>query len=376
MRMNEIVRTLPLVVLSLALAGGARAANLDRQEQDCRKAMEMTVYAQINRGILYAGNGSADELFFVDNDNSSTRFGWKGQGNINCQTSIGAKIELQAESNSTGSIDFHQSGSKGTSLSERHLDVWIANTRAGKLSIGQGDTASNGTVEVDLSGTTVIAYAGVGDLMGGLEFSNADTGVTTTVEIKDVINQYDGNSRQDRVRYDTPKLAGFTASTSLDDDNLWDMALRYANEFGGVRFAAAAHYLDGKEKAGFKNQYGVSASVLFPVGLSITAAYSGRAFFGRAANGADGKYYYLKGAFRTFPFEELGLGTTVFGVDYSRSDDHAAIDDRAETYGLFAVQNLIRGAQFYVGVRNHALNRPGAKFNDAWGVLTGFRIKM
>ena len=49
--------------------------------------------------------------------------------------------------------------------------------------------------------------------------------------------------RRNRVRYDTPTFAGFTASASWGEDDDYDIALRYAKEFNGLRVAAAAIHI-------------------------------------------------------------------------------------------------------------------------------------
>jgi hypothetical protein len=44
------------------------------------------------------------------------------------------------------------------------------------------------------------------------------------------------------VRYDTPTVAGFTASASWGEDDFWEVALRYAKEFSGFKLALGAGY--------------------------------------------------------------------------------------------------------------------------------------
>jgi predicted porin len=44
------------------------------------------------------------------------------------------------------------------------------------------------------------------------------------------------------VRYDTPTVAGFTASASWGEDDFWEVALRYSSEFSGFKLALGAGY--------------------------------------------------------------------------------------------------------------------------------------
>ena len=52
----------------------------------------------------------------------------------------------------------------------------------------------------------------------------------------------DGDRRSNVVKYETPAYKGFTASTAWGEDDVWDVALRYAGEFGGFKMAAGIGY--------------------------------------------------------------------------------------------------------------------------------------
>ena len=47
---------------------------------------------------------------------------------------------------------------------------------------------------------------------------------------------------QNVVRYDSPTFGGFSVSASWGEDDMWDVAARYAGEHHGFKFAAAAAY--------------------------------------------------------------------------------------------------------------------------------------
>ena len=46
------------------------------------------------------------------------------------------------------------------------------------------------------------------------------------------------------VRYDSPTFAGFSVSASWGEDDMWDVAGRYAGEFSGFKIALAAAYTE------------------------------------------------------------------------------------------------------------------------------------
>ncbi len=182
--------------------------------------LEVTLYGQVNRALLYVDDGNQKDVFQVDNDNSSTRIGFKATAQATDDLSIGTKIEVQFESNSTADINQSQNGATigSNSFTERHIDLFFSSERFGKLSMGQGSTASDNTARVNLSGTTVAGNAAVDESADGLSFVTKGTdSITGNPMIGNVFNEMDGLSRTDRIRYDTPALNGLKAATSWFD---------------------------------------------------------------------------------------------------------------------------------------------------------------
>ena len=334
--------------------------------------IRLTFSGQVNRGVLFADDGVSNETFFVDNDNSSTRFRFTGEGDFGDGWTAGVNIEIQAESNSTASVNQITQNTGGGSdfLSERKLEFYFENDKFGRLSVGQGDTASNSTSEVDLSGTSIIAYSGVADFAGGILFRDG-AGALTMVNVGSVVTNLDGLSRADRVRYDTPSLAGFTLSGSVGADSIYDVATRYNNTFGGFKVGGALAY---SMNAADDETINGSVSLLHQdTGISLTLA-GGSVSRDLATDLRDTQFGYVKVGYQTDRISSLG--TTAFSVDYSRSDDVAAVGDEATSYSLVAVQKIDRiGTDIYFGVRNYELTRPGSTFQDVTAVLAGARLK-
>jgi hypothetical protein len=65
----------------------------------------LKIYGQVNRGMLLVDDGHNAKAFSVDNDSSSTRIGMTGSVKATDNLNIGAKIEVQFESNSTGNVN-------------------------------------------------------------------------------------------------------------------------------------------------------------------------------------------------------------------------------------------------------------------------------
>jgi len=176
--------------------------------------VRLSFSGQVNRGVLFADDGEETETFFVDNDNSSTRFRFKAEGDIASNTVAGINIEIEAESNSTAEVSQDRRNVSDVEfLNPRKLEFFIAGDNFGRVTVGMGDTVSNNASEVDLSGTAVVGYSSVEDAAGGIQFRDGAGNLSGTT-IGAAFTNLDGLSRQDRLRYDTPSFGGLTLSAS------------------------------------------------------------------------------------------------------------------------------------------------------------------
>jgi len=332
--------------------------------------MSISLSGQVNRGVLLTDDGQSTDSFFVDNDNSSTRFRILGQGDIG-DTTIGFNIEVQAESNSTANVNQLEPNTDGDDFfSQRKLELFFENPRFGRLTLGQGDTASNGTSEVDLSGTSVVGYSGVSDQAGGILFTDSTTGALTTVNIGSAFTNLDGLSRQDRIRYDTPSFGGVTLGVSAGTD-IYDVSANYSGTLGAFTVGGALAYAQNANDDDITNG---SVSVLHtPTGLSLTLA-AGEMDRDDPTDLRDTSFGYVKLGYQTNNL--TSLGTSAFSVDYSNNDDVLEAGDDSTSYGLQFVQRLDAvGTDLYVGYRRYELDRPGANFNDIDTLLVGARVR-
>lgn len=335
--------------------------------------VQLSFSGQVNRGVLFIDDGEENSTFFVDNDNSSTRFRITADGAINENWSAGVNIEVQLESNSTANVSQDDANpSNSDFFSERKLEAYIEGRNFGRLTFGQGDTASNGASEADLSGTGVVGYSGVADAASGIKFTSGGTLTTTTVG--SAFTNLDGLSRRDRVRYDTPSLGGLTLSTSVGaaddgDDTFYDVAARYAGDFGGFKLDSALAFSVDESDDEIVNG---SISVLSEdTGLSLTLAGGSKEL---DAGGDDVTFGYVKAGYQTDTL--TSLGNTAFAVDYAQNENAFGGDDESTSYGFLAVQSVDAiGSEFYAGVRNYELDVSGVDYDDVTAVLAGVRIK-
>jgi len=330
------------------------------------------LFGHVNRALLISNDGNDTDFYNVDNSNSQSRLGIDGVAKINADLAIGSHIELGLISNPSGAVN---QNNKNTSfdINGRVIEIFLKDNRYGKLSVGQGHTASDGTSEVDLSGTAVVGYSGVSDMAGGQLFYNKTNQSLSDTRITNVFQNMDGLSRQDRIRYDTPNLFGFQASGSVITDDGGDLALRYSGKFGETLVAAAGAWASpGDLFENIDNQYNGSVSVLFHMGLNFTLAGGYRDLKG-SRNDDDSSYFYGKVGYRKSFFS---FGDTAFSVDFNRSNDIVQNNDEADEIGAQLVQKLDPwGSEWYLGYRYHTLDRDNENFDDINAVMSGFRVK-
>jgi len=334
--------------------------------------VKLALSGQVNRALMLAGDGDQTDLFHVDNDTSSTRVRLVGEAKPAKDLTVGANIEVQMESNTSSGVSQNTESAAvgGASFTERILDVYV-DSRYGKLTIGQGDTASNYSSEMDLSGTKVINYSDFPTIGGAFLFRNSTTNALTTVTVANVFNNFDGGSRDDRIRYDTPKFRGFQVSASHIQGGKNDMALTYAGDFSGAKVAVAGSFLNSASTStSIDRQFSGSGSVLFPNGINLTAAGGTRVLRDRRD---DPVFYYGKVGYQAKWFD---FGKTALAFDLGQVDDLAAVGDDGTLYGFGVVQNITDwGTELYTVWRHFELDRPGAKFDDINVGMAGVRVK-
>ena len=340
--------------------------------QSGNDTVNVKLYGQLNRGVLIADDGDSTETYQVDNDNSSTRFGLLGSVMPDEGWSIGTKFEVDFESNSSSAVNQdEQNGVGGDSFNERWAEIFIQSPY-GKLSLGQGDTASNSTSEVDLSGTTVAGYSDLNAVAGGIFFYDNDNKDLSDTKPKDVFSNFDGLSRDDRIRYDTPEWNGLSFATSAISGSGGDVALRYSYKNDQFKLAAATAYSNpGSTSKTIDETVNGSVSLLHSSGLNLTFAGGVRDL--KDSDRDDPSFFYTKLGYRTSLCE---LGDSAFSIDYGSNDDVKNDGDEAESFGAQFVQYINKWAtEFYLSFRNYNLDRSGTDFEDVNALLSGLRVK-
>jgi hypothetical protein len=417
------------------------------------RTVSLTISGQVNKVVMYYsdggpstagtptsfGNRSSNTFWGQDNTNSSSRFNLTGKGKIDGTRNAGYNMTIEVAGGArtaTSNQVREEAGAGGTNvgrddhyLAMRDSNVWIEDTRLGRLTLGRlTPPGPQGTI--DLGGIGVIA-PGTSLIGNAIFYRNSTTGLLTGVNVGNgVDNGGDSNKRMDGLRYESPTWQGFQFAAAIGEASetqtyLANIAapagsagaqqndlgrqyaanLRYANEFNGVRVAAAIGYEKIYEDgyltpAGNGGQWGVSASLMHAAsGLFVQGSW---AEYER--NGTDGTFLHIAGGVsknwfgigNTSLYGEYGAGRDIFqaltrsipaGFNSATAVSTARGD--SDFWGLGVVQNVnSANLEVYAGYRNYSAdiatqtvtNGVGQGFTatptkDVSVFATGMRIK-
>jgi predicted porin len=396
-----LVGGLALTPAQAADLGGDCCADLEERVAELEattarkgnRKVSLTIYGQVNQGVLWWDRGRTENgreqsnVYVVDNDHSSTRFGFKGKAKIHHDLEAGFKIEIEWQGQASNGITEASDESDQHNL--RHASWYLKHKQLGTITVGQTDTALSGTAEVNLGGDSVIGLNANPLVVNDITFGGS------TLRMDRVIFGNLESNRRNVVRYDSPTLAGFRVSAAWGEDDIWDVALRYAGVLGDFRVAGAVGYEEnvdssnwGAPATGYKAQtVNGSMSVLHvPTGLFVTGAAGQRETDFDRANDTNTKreFWYIKaGIYQKF----FSIGkTSLFGAYGSWDSDEDAARDlmqartgirqnaEADMWQIGIVQHVDAAAmELYASYWNFETNVP--QTDDIQAFLAGARIK-
>lgn len=381
-----------ITVLAAALLLGASAASALEIKSGSDK-VQLKLYGEINRAVMYADDGHQDKFFHVDNSNSESRVGLSGEVSASDCLTVGSNIELKWQDNPSHAVSMQEESIAGEFVQEL-VELYFDRNNFGKLSVGFGGMASDGSSEVDLSGTDLIGNAGVADVGGGFFFYDANSGDyhESGTTVSDVFKRHccdlfnritaDGLGKRNRLRYDTPEFAGFSIAAAAGEQESYDVALNYSGEFNGWQMEAMAAWMqpgggsDHDCGNGDYTQMNASVSVLFDFGLNLTAGYGHREVDVLPADGEDPEFVYGKIGYK---FGQLfSVGATAVSADYGvyENSDNQLIGEKGTATGIQLVQELSDySTELYAAWRNFSLeDNTGADYEDISILIAGARF--
>lgn len=319
--------------------------------------IHLAISGQLNRAVVVMNDGYNSTLYHVDNTVSNSRIRFVGTARANNDLTVGTRIEVAVSPDRSSEVSQKQKYLTDTYFDQRWVEISFDSKLFGRLSIGKGDTASNTTAEVDLSKTDVIQYSSIADMGGGFLFREKNgthqfiPNGTAQLKVSDVFKNFDGLSRQSRLRYDSPAFLGVRLAGSLVSGQRSDMAVLWGGEGYGLR-AAAAFAVSNPKTTDAGLLYDGSCSVLHQAtGLNLTLSGGLQEYDQRT----DATTLYAKLGWLT---NLTRLGYTAFGVDYTHTENMAASGDKGTSVGAAVVQALEKYAtELYLQYRIFSLDR-------------------
>ncbi|MFM1815316.1 MAG: hypothetical protein RLZ98_2011 [Pseudomonadota bacterium] len=252
------------------------------------RQVSLTVYGQVNEMIMFWDDGTETNAYVGTNDDSRSRFGFKGNARINSDWSAGYTIEVGVRT--ARSDRWSQTSSGDTVALDLRKSYWYLQSKTfGKVSVGRESTVDSGIFGINLARVNAPVYDDWQDRFRVTNPAGGFIGGVSYDETKALFTASSGFTRQNIVRYDSPTFAGFKFSANWGEDDYWAVALRYAGEFGGFRVAAGASYgwtndantkgdAEGCTEVGGASDcenIGVGASIMHSAtGLFVSGAYA------------------------------------------------------------------------------------------------------
>lgn len=315
------------------------------------RKVKLEVSGHVNEAVIFWDDSVEQNVGVYTNDASRTRFRFKGDAKIADGWKAGYLLEIGIRSANSKRFDQDNDNASASDngFDLRHSVWYIDSKTLGRVWVGQTGGAGESVTEINVAGTgDVEKYSDVEDLGGGLAlrqanglYSNNSTAVagagnaiTIRRLIRDGGDQPGEGRRHNLVRYDTPEIAGFTATANWGEDDTWELGLRYKGEFAGLKVAAGIAYGETTEPqsttAGFQctstsvddascSQLGGSISVMHEAtGLYVNfaAGYMEDDFIDVQVAGADDRsqFWALEAGIQQ---KWIPLGkTTIFGQYY------------------------------------------------------------
>jgi hypothetical protein len=338
-----------------------------------RSGAVTTFYGQVNLTYQSFDDGEQTTDGIVDNGNWNSRLGFTYAQPIG-ENTLRYRFETGLTLRNSGLVS--QTETPEWTDWEKTLLRWFEvafDSNYGTVSLGQGASASDGTAGLDDSFTFHAGATNSTDGFGSFRFRDGN-GDLTSVSIAQVNNAFNG-ARRFRVRYDTPVYQGVMLSASYgenvltesDDNDYYDVAIRWTGDIGdfAVRSAAGYQWIAAPGGDTTRRVAGAITVVHSPTGLNLAVSA------GQQIDGAN--YVWTRAGWQTDVF---GFGTTSLSVDYYNGRDFLSDGARTENYGLYAVQSIDSASiDLYAGWRRFTYSDLlGGSYQDANGILAGARF--
>ncbi|MEQ1697797.1 MAG: porin [Hyphomicrobiaceae bacterium] len=445
------MKKLSLIALSAVLAGGITTANAADLGGNCcadleeriaeleattvrkgNRKVSLTISGWVAQQVTYWDDGIESNLYVSDIGTTlASHVKFTGSAQISSDVSAGYVLHIEAISNEPLAVN-QAADNAGRAVGVLQSFWYLKSNTLGKLSVGQQSSAADnvgilpdgsgslvaanyvmfdnnnfGIRLAKVNGVSIPGSPNLNTLLNGAGPLNNKSGAGTWGSLATcgalqigVSADCDGVPNNN-IRYDTPTFAGFSASASWGEDDVWALAGRYAGEHSGFKLAGAIAYTESTDNGVGVNGLGLLPATNQPdgnpsfrrsagalqMGAYIQHVQSGLFLYGAygkdynsdlltpaevAAAGrkkADGDNFYLKPGVRT---KMNSLGHSVFFGEYGENNDKQSVQlfnagvtsSNITQWGLGYVQEIDAAAMsLWVVYRNYSAEAtiPGFK---------------
>ncbi len=333
------------------------------------RKVSLTISGQVNELVWWFDDGTESNVYVGTSGFSSSRFRFKGDAKINSDWSAGYYIEIETVTASVASqTAATDDPNGGNAIGIRQSNWYLKSKSLGTITVGQQSHATDDIVLFSLAGLGPAAAANYNVAPGGgLTFNGS------ALEVNDVFVFLDSD-RANLVRYDSPTIGGFMVSASWGEDDMWDVALRYAGEFNGIKIAGGIGYHVERDDNGDNGTHNLAGDTYAVTDFeeirgSLSVMHTPSGLFGEFAavhrEHDDARYddYFYWSVRAGIQQKWTPLGKTALFGEYaeaSASTNGAATfqsnglrDIEGTIYGLGVVQQIDAAAmELYLGYRH------------------------
>ena len=262
--------------LTVAIAG-ALAAPMAAQ------AVDFTISGHVNRALFIVAQDS-------DADYGGKEGGTKAQvrNNGGSSSRIRATGSTELMDGNTVGIQFEYEDNSNNGLNLRHANVQLTNSSVGKITIGKGSEAGDGSAYSDTTGVFGIGHG---------------AGTSPDFTLGDYFGSLDAGGRAEMIRYDSPAIGPMSAAISVANGDQLSALLKLKSEFSGTSFGAqlaTLQFPNEKDSMGTERDrsiVGASAGATLPSGLTLSGAWAkGKDMSGVGATAATAGTPAIEGA--------------------------------------------------------------------------------
>lgn len=397
------------------------------------RKVSLTISGFVGHQVMWWDDGTNKDMYIGDGGNLSSRFRLVGEAKINSDLTAGFLYEFGAKNNSLGSMTQGGAGvdDLGGAIELRDSTAWMRHKQLGMLKIGHGSTATDNLILIDVANIAVASTPDIAVFNGGF-FPASKVGGGTAAPINWGLASNGGISfdtaRRNHVMWASPSLAGFTLEAAVAENSFWDVALRYAGEFAGIRIAGGLGYSVDKEAPSLitgatggmvppglvvglaatqvKNQLGALSIMHMTTGLFVNLSAGRRQIDGAALTvtappfpgsltlplaSKDPLFWHVAGGLSRNYF---GIGATSVYGEYQQAKDFLSMqfapaltgfdDSRVTMWGAGVVQAIdAAGMELFLAYKNYSLDitqvtggvREKADVDNFQAVIIGTKIQ-